>query len=186
MGVVLITSSSGPDANDVQTAKEQCLDLLGYVKSNYEEFKANRSQRREQSFGGGDQRGGYGGGPRDRNGSNSYGGGSQYGGANNYGGNSQYGGGYGQQTPTTPADPYVSGGYGGAQSPQAAQAPAQPQMTPEQMQAWAAYYAENPTLDPYAAYGGFAVAMQYYMQGQPPAPPQQASPPPPPPPPPGL
>ena len=59
-------------------------------------------------------------------------------------------------------------------------------MSPEQMQAWAQYYAQNPEADPYAAYGGFGVAMQYYMGQQQPAAPQQASPPPPPPPPPGV
>lgn len=63
-------------------------------------------------------------------------------------------------------------------------------MTPDQMHAWAAYYAQYPDSDPYAAYGGFGVAMQHYLgqqaQAPPQAPPQQASPPPPPPPPPGV
>jgi len=63
----------------------------------------------------------------------------------------------------------------------------------QQYQAWAAYYAQNPQADPYAAYGGYAAMMAQYMQNpayyqqqtaqsQSPAGQNGAAPPPPPPP----
>lgn len=117
----------GPDANDVQKAKELCEDLLQNVREHYEEFK-NRPQR---GFGG--HTTGYGGerGYGDRSDrSNSYGGG--YGGYNNSPAPSANAG----MTPTTPAAP-------GAGSP----APG------TDYSQYAQYYASTGGADPYAAYG---------------------------------
>ncbi|KAK5156629.1 hypothetical protein LTS14_004841 [Recurvomyces mirabilis] len=195
---------AGPDPAEVERAKGMCLDLLKSVKDSYDSFKergprGGGGDRFERGgggggYGGGGDRGGYQ--ERDRN--SSYGGNSQYG-----GGNSQYGGGYAQQ---------AAAGYGSAQSPTQGTpgfAPAAGAMSPDagaagadqvaQMQAWAAYYAQNPSADPYAAYGGYGQVMAaYYQQGQqgmaqangdggapPPPPPQDSQVPPPPPPPPG-
>lgn len=47
---------------------------------------------------------------------------------------------------------------GGAMSPNGGADQAQA------MQAWAAYYAANPSADPYAAYGGYGQVMSGYMQ----------------------
>ena len=190
----MLTPHSGPDPNEVQRAKQLCLELLEAVKTSYEAFK-ERGPRGGGGYGGGGSGGGRynddgqgGGGYHhqrgDRNGSGSYGGG---------GGNGQYGGGgggYGQQS---------AGGYGtgAAQSPQAAQAPAvDPAEQQRQVAAWTAYYAANPHEDPYAQYGGYGTMMQYYYsqgQGQPQGQPgyaqspiqqqgQNGAPPPPPPP----
>jgi len=172
-----LTITSGPDPVEVENAKGMCLSLLDTVKQGYQEFKERGPPHRASSgsYGGGggygnDDRGGYG---RDRNNS-AYGGGSSYNGGGNsqYDGNSQYGGtssyGYNPQTPAA--------AYGGAQSPTAA-TPQQgaAQMTPEQTAAWAAYWAANPSEDPYAAYGGYAAVMQQYAAVSAPAgTPQQA------------
>lgn len=180
----MLTLTSGPDANDVERARELCLELLENVKKSYDAFK----ERGPRGSGGGDRggggyddnRGGYG--QRDRNG-----------GSNSYDANSQQYG-YHQQ-------PYG----GGAQSPQAAQPQGQEQaynMDPQQVAAWVQYYAANPDQDPYAQYGGYgAVMAQYYGQqagyassptqqqnGMMPPPPGSAGEdvPPPPPPPPGA
>ncbi|KAF2166984.1 hypothetical protein M409DRAFT_23028 [Zasmidium cellare ATCC 36951] len=186
---------AGPEQPMVDSAKEMCLSLLESVKESYEAFK-DRGPPNRGGFGGGD-RGGYHNRGGDRQNSGSYGGGSGYGGGSAYGGNGDssygaygqnYGQGYGQQ------------GYGDAQSPVAA--PTQTGDPAEQMkqyEAWAAYYAANPSADPYAAYGGYAAMMAQYMQGYtqtagqsqtptngsapPPPPPDDANPPPPPPPP---
>lgn len=176
----------------VETAKDMCLSLLDSVKEAYEAFK-ERGPPNRGGYGGGD-RGGYHSRGGDRQNSGSYGGGSAYGGGNAYGGGGDssygaygqnYGQGYGQQ------------GYGGAQSPTAAQAApsGDPAEQMKQYEAWAAYYTANPSADPYAAYGGYAVMMAQYMQGYgqtsqtptngsaPPPPPDDSNPPPPPPPP---
>lgn len=190
--------SSGPDPNEVQNAKQLCVDLLESVKQSYEAFKERGPRGRDGGgYGGGgggnygdDSRGAYH--QRERNGgSGSYGGGS-----------GQYG--YGQQ----------GGNYGDAQVPQAAAAAASAplQMDAEQqrqMDAWIQYYAANPTQDPYAQYGGYGYVMSVYAAGgglpgqqapgyagsptqagsngqappPPPPPPQDEVPPPPPPPP---
>lgn len=157
----MLTHHSGPDAAEVERAKDMCIELLNTVKTAYDQFK-ERGPRGGGGYYGGD-RGGYNGGEdrggyhqRERHPSGSYGGGSQY------GGSSQYGGGYNPQQPA---------GYGGAQSPAAAQASAgQPQAAANpaeqqaQYQAWAAYYAANPAQDPYATYGGYGAVMAAYMQ----------------------
>ncbi|KAK5127376.1 hypothetical protein LTR85_006715 [Meristemomyces frigidus] len=197
---------AGPDPAEVERAKEMCIELLNSVKTSYDQFKERPPRN---SGGGGYGGGGYGGGGddqqrggyhnRDRQQSGSYGGGGSQ--TPGYGGGSSYNGGYNQQ-PATPA------GYGGgAMSPQGAgiaqaqAAPPQAAMSPaeqqQQYQAWAAYYAQNPQADPYAAYGGYGAVMAAYMQnpdyyqqqqqagqnGAAPPPPQddQGAPPPPPP-----
>ncbi|KAI7319527.1 hypothetical protein KC315_g9711 [Hortaea werneckii] len=154
---------AGPNADDVQRAKVSALELLGTVKSNYDEFKDSRSKG---SSGGGFQgdrynpngdahRGGYGG-YRDRHPSGSHGGGNAYAGTS---------GGYNQQP--------IAAGYGaaGAQSPTAATQTAQGhaaymQNSAEEqakIQAWSQHYMQNPHEDPYAAYGGYAAVMASYM-----------------------
>ncbi|WPH00936.1 Hypothetical protein R9X50_00377000 [Acrodontium crateriforme] len=143
---------AGPDPNEVQRAKAMCEELLSTVKDSYQSFK-ERPQRNGGGYGGGygnDDRGNY----RDRNSGG-------YGGSYNGGQHNQAAGGY-------------SAGSGGAQSP--TQASAQTTQTAQTMdpndpaalaqyQAWAAYYAQNPSADPYAAYGGYAAMMAQYMQG---------------------
>ncbi|KAK8212778.1 hypothetical protein M8818_002943 [Zalaria obscura] len=141
---------AGPDPNEVQKAKELCLDLLANVRQQYEAFK-ERGPR-----GGGDRdhgerghgRGGYGGGGYGRGGGDHHRGSYDSG---NYGGH---------------------GGYGGAQSPAvsaaAASAMSPAQGTPDYSQAYAQYYANGQ--DPYAAYGGYEAYckayMEYYQQYQ--------------------
>ncbi|EME44615.1 hypothetical protein DOTSEDRAFT_72164 [Dothistroma septosporum NZE10] len=166
---------AGPEQPMVDLAEEQCMSLLGSVKEAYEAFKERGPPNRSggdrygghggggQGYGGDDdRRGGYRGG--DRQNSGSYGGNSAYGngGGSSYGG---YGGGYGGQQPA------VVAGYGGAQSPTQSAAAAQPAAAStdpaeqqRQYEAWAAYYAANPSADPYAAYGGYAAVMAQYMQ----------------------
>lgn len=165
--------NSGPDAKDVQAAKELCEDLLENVKAQYEKFKEQPPPQR--GYGGG----GYG---RDRH----YGLG--------YGGSGGGGGGYGShsspQTPSTTMSPAVPGAPGTGSTPGAG--------TPVDYSAqYAQYYGGA---DPYAAYGGYQnyiAYYQYYQQaaaqqqqsgaaaasGSPPPPPPASEAPPPPPPP---
>jgi len=195
---------AGPEQAQVDAAEEMCTSLLDSVREAYEAYKERGPPQRGPPGGGngynrqysGDQ-GGYGRG--DRHGSGSYGGGSAYDPttASNYGGGSSYGGQYSQAG-------YAGQYAGGAQSPtaaaQAAQTPTDPAEQQKQYEAWAAYYAANPSADPYAAYGGYAAVMAQYMQagygqqqqpghqapgnGQapPPPPPDEGNAPPPPPP----
>lgn len=181
-----------------------CNGLLAAVRDQYEEFKENRSRGggsgNHNNYG--DRRGGNDGyqGGRDHQGSgngSSYGGHSSYGGAAN-GSHSAYGGG---------ANAYAYGdanAYAGYAQPAEnaealkddAVANATLGMDPAQFQAWAQYYAQNPSEDPYAAYGGFSAYMSMYQQylatnsgamgysAGSPGQGAQASPPPPPPPPP--
>jgi hypothetical protein len=138
---------AGPDPAMVQLAKEECIELLGTVKKQYESFKSHGSSYGRGDGGGrGDHHGGGRGGhgpPGDRpERSNSYGGG-------NYGGGG--GGGYGQQ-------------YGGQQSPPGhAMSPTQatPGAEGDYSAQWAAYYAQGGAADPYAAYGGYDAYVQY-------------------------
>ncbi|TKX18702.1 KH domain-containing protein 5 [Elsinoe australis] len=173
---------AAPDPAQVERAKELCLDLLGNVKQQYNDFKERAGSRGYGGGGGGrgghnngygrggyeqDGRGrsdSYGGGGQSAYGGNSqYGGTSQYGGNSQYGGTSQYGGGYG-------------GGYGGAQSPQnpqasgAAMSPtAAAGHDPAQAQAWQDYMNQlsqmYPGHDPYQLYMSM-YAQGYQTQGQ--------------------
>lgn len=130
-------------ADEVQRAKELCIDLLENVRQQYNAFK-ERGPRGGGDYGDrGYNRGGYDRGDRHRN---SYDG--------NYGGN--YGGGGGS-------------GYGGAQSPPGgaaghAMSPAGGNGTPgtDYSAAYAQYYANGQ--DPYAAYGGYEAYCRMYMQ----------------------
>ncbi|KAG9245290.1 hypothetical protein BJ878DRAFT_25635 [Calycina marina] len=133
---------AGPDPNEVQKAKELCIDLLANVREQYEEHKNRPAPQR--GYGGNT---GYGGergyGDRAPDRSNSYGGG--------------YGGGYNNSpapgsvmSPTTPSAP-------GAASPGGNDYVAQ----------YTAYYGQPPpagSADPYAAYGGYTAYMAYYQQ----------------------
>ena len=146
----------------VQTAKEMALALLESVRQNYAEFKehgpANRGGHdRNQGYDDVGQRGSYH--QRDRNGSGSYGGNNQYGGGN--GGQSQYGYGYSGQPPQSPA--IIPFGNGGAREPHAAATLTAAQMDPEQVEQWSAYYAANPTMDTFAAVGGYGYYMAYFV-----------------------
>lgn len=136
---------ASPDQEMVDKAKKLCEDLLVSVRQNYEHFKANPPPQRMESYtdgyGADANRGSYGGYGRERRNdshSNNYGG---------YGQNSSYGATPTVQTPATPV--------------QATDSPSAAQSYQDQ---WAAYYAQNPTADPYAAYGGYAAYMQYYYQ----------------------
>ena len=166
---------AGPEQAMVDEAEAQCNSLLDAVRASYQEFK-ERPPRQSGGFGG---RGGYGGEGRggfndrgnDRQNSGSYGGGSAYGGTP-AGNSSAYGGGYG--TPATPVvDPYAynpaqpAAGYQDptATAAQSATAPVDPEEQQKQYVAWAAYYATNPSADPYAAYGGYGAVMAQYMPG---------------------
>ncbi|KAF2479865.1 hypothetical protein BDY17DRAFT_302825 [Neohortaea acidophila] len=145
---------AGPDPNQVEVAKQQCIDLLDTVKGNYQEFK----ERGPRGGSGGGRGGGYddrrGGGYEQRERNN---------GSGTYGGNGQA---YNYQQPQQAA-------YGGvAQSPPAAlQQPDQQaqaaNMDPAVLAAWVQYYQEHPDQDPYAAYGGYAAMMAQYYQAQP-------------------
>ncbi|KAL0262990.1 hypothetical protein SLS55_001965 [Diplodia seriata] len=168
---------AGPNADDVQKARELCEDLLGNVRQQYEQFKERGPSRR--AYGDGDRYSGGGG----RNGgrSDSYGGG--------YGGNSSYGGASSYGNAQSPA------GYGSAMSPTSQTTPVTPAAaSSDAYTAYAQYYAANGT-DPYAAYGGYQnyvnLYYQYAQQQQqqaasappgseaPPPPPGSAPPPPP-------
>lgn len=164
---------AGPDAAEVERAKGMCISLLESVQQSYEAFK-ERGPRGSGSYGGdryggGGDRGGYQGRRQDSNGGSygqqdSYGGGSSYGNqsAGGYGGGSAYG--------NQPQSAGYGGFAAGAQSPQSAQ-PASAMSADQQAQfeAWAAYYDQNPTADPYQAYGGYraytTMMAQYYPQG---------------------
>lgn len=163
---------ASPDPEQVERAKKLCEDLLASVRQNYEHFKANPPPQRMESYtdgyGADANRGSYGGYGRDRRHDSHS--------ASNYSGygqnSSTYSGTPAVGTPTTPA-------AGSSQSPSAAQS---------YQDQWAAYYAQNPQADPYAAYGGYQAYMQYYysyyqQQGQDPNVAQQqgqSAPPPPP------
>ncbi|KAK5697019.1 hypothetical protein LTR17_024086 [Elasticomyces elasticus] len=184
---------AGPDPAEVERAKEMCISLLDSVKESYDAFKERGPRGGGDRFGGGGgDRGGYGGGGGDRGGyhggdrQNSYGGG---GGGSGYGGGQQqqqqqnpYAGGAGYGQPAVAGyggagGAMSPGGYGGvAQQPGGAAmspgigagtadagAAAGAMMDPTAMQAWAVYYAANPTLDPYGAYGGFQTVMQGWL-----------------------
>jgi len=137
---------ASPDPEQVERAKKLCEDLLASVRQNYEYFKANPPPQRMESYtdgyGADAHRGSYGGynrGDRAPRG-DSYT-------SSNYGSYNQNSTPY-AGTPTTPA-PGTS----------ASEVPAQ-----DYQDQWAAYYAANPTADPYAAYGGYQAYMQYYQQ----------------------
>ncbi len=49
----------GPDPNEVQNAKELCVDLLNNVKEQYEAFKANPPAQHSSYGGYGNSSGGY-------------------------------------------------------------------------------------------------------------------------------
>ncbi|KAK4988701.1 hypothetical protein LTR50_003780 [Elasticomyces elasticus] len=145
---------AGPDPNEVQRAKELCLDLLANVTQQYEQFKERGPRHDYHDHGDrGDRGDRYGGGDRynhrdrDRN-TGSYGGG----GYNNGGYNNS---GYGDlQSPIAPqaASVMSPGGTGAAEA-----------TTAETQAAWAAYYAQGGQ-DPYAAYGGYQNYYNMYMQ----------------------
>ncbi|KAJ5502220.1 K Homology domain type 1 [Penicillium fimorum] len=160
---------AGPDANDVQQAKELCEDLLTNVKEQYQRFKENPPQH---NYGGYGNRGG------DR--------GDRYqGGGGGGGGGGGYGGGYNnrQQHNTSSASP--AGQAAAVASPGAAATPTAADYSAQ----YAQYYG---TSDPYAAYGGYqnyVAYYQYYQQmaaaqqqadGTAPPPPASEAPPPPP------
>lgn len=79
---------AGPDPAMVQQAKEDCIDLLGNVKKQYEEFKRHGPSYGRQHGGGGggyqNDRGGQQGQRYDRQGSGSYGGGGYAGSPGGY------------------------------------------------------------------------------------------------------
>ncbi|KAK3620752.1 hypothetical protein LTR56_023221 [Elasticomyces elasticus] len=178
---------AGPDPAEVERAKEMCISLLDSVKESYDAFKERgpRGGGGDRFGGGGSgERGGYGGGGGDRGGyhggdrQNSYGGGSGYGGGGQQQQQNPYAGagGYGQPAAVGYAgamgamSPGAGGGYGAAQPAMSpgvggggGGADAGAMMDPTAMQAWAVYYAANPTLDPYGAYGGFQTVMQGWL-----------------------
>ncbi|KAJ5193965.1 K Homology domain type 1 [Penicillium cf. griseofulvum] len=169
---------AGPDANDVQQAKELCEDLLTNVKEQYQRFKENPPQH---NYGGYGNRGGDRG---DR--------GDRYQG----GGGGGYGGGYNNRQQHNPSSASPAG--------QAAAAVASPgaAATPTAADYGAQYAQYYGSADPYAAYGGYQNYVAYYQYYQqmaaaqqqadgtapaapaseaPPPPPGSGSPPPPPP-----
>jgi hypothetical protein len=141
---------AGPRPEGVARAKELCDELLDKVKADYQAYKDRPPPSRNY----GDREGGYGNGRPsygdrgDRSErSQSYGG---YGGGQSaYGGHGAYGASNDARSPSvaTPAD----------QNAQAVD-------YNTQYAQWAAYYAQNPAEDPYAAYGGFAAVMAQYQQ----------------------
>lgn len=175
---------AGPEQAMVDEAEAQCNSLLEAVRTSYQEFK-ERPPRHNGGFGG---RGGYGGEGRggyhdrglDRQHSGPYGGGGGGGGGGGsaYGGvmspaNGGYGGGY--AAPVCQAEQYAQynpaqPGYGittdqvSTAPAQTAVAPADPIEQQKQYEAWAVYYAQNPSADPYSAYGGYGVVMAQFMQ----------------------
>ncbi|KAJ5881823.1 K Homology domain type 1 [Penicillium soppii] len=160
---------AGPDANDVQQAKELCEDLLNNVKEQYQRFKENPPQHNYGGYRGGDR-------------------GDRYQG----GGGGGYGGGYNNrqqqhQNNGSSASP-LGQAAAGAASPNAAGT----QSAADYSAQYAQYYG---TADPYAAYGGYQNYVAYYQYYQqmaaaqqqptdgsaaPPAPAAEAAPPPPP------
>ncbi|KAJ5963567.1 K Homology domain type 1 [Penicillium vulpinum] len=167
---------AGPDASDVQQAKELCEDLLTNVKEQYQRFKENPPQH---NYGGYGNRGGDRGDRGDR-----------------YQGGGGYGGGYNsrQQHNTSSASPAGQAGAAAVASPSAGATPTAADYSAQ----YAQYYG---TSDPYAAYGGYQNYVAYYQYYQqmaaaqqqtdgaaptpaseaPPPPPGSGSPPPPPP-----
>ena len=143
-----LTFISGPDPNEVENAKNLCMDLLENVKSQYQAFK----ERPRGDYG--DRRGGGGGG----------------GGGGGYGGD-RGGGGYGDRNRS---ESYGGGGgysaYGGAQSPANPQTGAAMSPTAASGQdysaQWAQYMQQASAAgqDPYAAYGGYEAFMRMYQQ----------------------
>lgn len=128
---------ASPDAEQVERAKKLCEDLLESVRQEYLKIKANPPPQRIESYTDGygtdaNRGGGYGYGRRPREDSYSN---------NNYSSYNQNNNNHGSATPSaTPA-------------PGTAEAPAS--ATQSYQDQWAAYYAQNPTADPYAAYGGY-------------------------------
>ncbi|KAI0392722.1 hypothetical protein F5Y17DRAFT_467331 [Xylariaceae sp. FL0594] len=181
---------AGPDADQVEKAKELCEDLVSKVKDEYEDFKARPPR---QHYGGHGGHGGHGDGGG--YGNRSYGG-DRYGG-DRYGGDryngdrydrsggrsGSYGGRGGYSNSPAPVPP------GSSASPPAPGAAVSPAGGANDYAAQYAQYYNGQ--DPYAAYGGYAAYLQYYQfytaqaaqQGSPapPAPGASASPPPPPP-----
>jgi KH domain len=132
---------AGPDPKEVERAKDMCEDLLKSVRVQYEHFKANPPPQRMESYtdgyGADAHRGSYGGGygrGRDR---------ESYSSSQHNSNNNNYAGSPYTATPTTPAP-----GTAGSPTDNSAQ--------------WAAYYAQQPGGDPYAAYGGYEAYMAYY------------------------
>ncbi|KAJ5814092.1 hypothetical protein N7504_010745 [Penicillium tannophilum] len=166
---------AGPDANDVQAAKELCIDLLNNVKEQYQNFKDNPPQHNYGGYRGDRYQGGGGG---DGGGRGGYGGGGYNNRRNDY--QQQQ-----SQSPAPGASASPTGAAGaGASATSMADYAAQ----------YAQYYGQG--ADPYAAYGGYqnyVAYYQYYQQAAaaqqqqqsetapPPPPPAGEAPPPPPP-----
>ncbi|KAJ5542185.1 K Homology domain type 1 [Penicillium sp. DV-2018c] len=159
---------AGPDADDVQKAKELCEDLLSNVKEQYQRFKENPPHH---NYGGYGNRGG------DR--------GDRY-----QGGGGGYGGGYGnrQHNNISPSPAAAVASPAGAASPAAAA---------DYSAQYAQYYGTADPYAAYGGYQNYVAYYQYYQQmaaaqqqadgttpGAIPAPPpaSEAAPPPPPPP----
>ncbi|CAG8891077.1 unnamed protein product [Penicillium egyptiacum] len=128
---------AGPDANDVQQAKELCEDLLTNVKEQYQRFKENPPQHNY---------GGYRGGDRGDRGDRYQGGGGGYGGGYNR-----------QQHNTSSASPAPQAAA--VASPSAGATPTAADYSAQ----YAQYYG---TTDPYAAYGGYQNYVAYYQYYQ--------------------
>ncbi|KAF1983028.1 hypothetical protein K402DRAFT_383475 [Aulographum hederae CBS 113979] len=128
---------SGPDPKEVARAKEEGIALLQRVKVDYDEFK-ERGPSQRQNYNGGRTFHDRGdrGDRGHRRDSNHY--------------NQQHRQGYEQQAQ-----------YG---SPSVAATPATP-ATPVAYD-WSQYLANNPGVDPYAAYGGYENYCNWYMQQQ--------------------
>lgn len=125
----LLISSSGPDPNEVQHAKELCEDLLTNVKEQYQRFKENPPQHSR----------GYGSGNYQQNDRQGYGG---------YSGG--YGGGYGGHQSPAPA----SAASPTSQAPPGTPAAPGAGTLADYGAQYAQYYGSQ---DPYAAYGGYQV-----------------------------
>ncbi|OGE50233.1 hypothetical protein PENARI_c017G03531 [Penicillium arizonense] len=153
---------AGPDANDVQQAKELCEDLLANVKEQYQRFKDNPPQH---NYGGYGNRGG------DR-GDRYHGGGGGYGGGYNNRQSQQNSSSASPSGQATPASTGAAGTPGADYSAQYAQ-----------------YYGADPYAA-YGGYQNYVAYYQYYMAAQqqqqaqegaaPPPPPAGEAPPPPP------
>ncbi|CDM27867.1 hypothetical protein CBS147339_4425 [Penicillium roqueforti] len=131
---------AGPDANDVQQAKELCEDLLTNVKEQYQRFKENPPQHNYGGYRGGDR--------GDR--------GDRYQG----GGGGGYGGGYNNRQQHNNPSASPAGQAAAAASPSAAATPTAADYSAQ----YAQYYG---TTDPYAPYGGYqnyVAYCQYYQQ----------------------
>ncbi|KAJ5699193.1 hypothetical protein N7493_012101 [Penicillium malachiteum] len=184
---------AGPDANDVQAAKELCLDLLANVKEQYQNFKDNPPHH---SYGG------YRGGDRGERGDRHHGGdrGDRGDRGERGGERGGYGGGYNRrndyQQQNQHHQPQQSPGASASPTTQSAAGANAASMADYSAQ-YAQYYG---TTDPYAAYGGYqnyVAYYQYYQQAAaaqqqqqqqqaegsapPPPPPSNEAPPPPPP-----